>query len=88
MLGVLKMDIDTCIAKYVDMAPKIFPQEGRISGSKIGKAWKGVKGTARFDGEGLEKFMKKLVKENLDGGDEDTLLETETEAPPASPCKV
>jgi hypothetical protein len=28
MLGTFRMDIDTCIETYLEMAPKIFPKEG------------------------------------------------------------
>lgn len=37
MLGVLKMDINQCIDAYLEMAPKIFPVEGMVSGSKLGR---------------------------------------------------
>ena len=49
MLGVLKMDINTCISKYLDMMPRIFPEEGFIAGSKIRKIFKGIKGFERID---------------------------------------
>ena len=37
MLGTLRMDIDTCINEYIDMAPEIFPVENIVSGSTLGK---------------------------------------------------
>ena len=53
MLGVLRMDIDQCIESYISMAPRIFPHEGFISGSRVGKLFKGIKGSARFDATNL-----------------------------------
>ena len=61
MLGVLEMDVQTCINEYLDMAPEIFPKEGFVSRSKVGKFVKGMKGDARFNEEALEKCIKKLV---------------------------
>lgn len=37
MLGVLKMDIMSCIDAYLEIAPKIYPIEGIVSGSKFGR---------------------------------------------------
>jgi hypothetical protein len=37
MLGTLRMDVDTCINGYLDMAPDICPVKGVISGSKFGR---------------------------------------------------
>jgi hypothetical protein len=75
MLGVLKMDVDTCITMYLEMAPKIFPSEGFVSGSKLGKFFNAARGTARFDGGELEKFVKALIVKNLNGVGEDVLLD-------------
>lgn len=33
MLGTLRMDIQTCIDEYLELAPKIFPVEGLIRGT-------------------------------------------------------
>ena len=44
MLGTLRMDIDTCINEYIDMAPEIFPVENIVSGSTLGKLVKVAKG--------------------------------------------
>jgi hypothetical protein len=73
MLGVLKMDVDTCIKIYLEMAPKVFPSEGLVSRSKLGKFLKGARGTARFDSGELEKFFKALVVEKF--GVEDVVLD-------------
>jgi hypothetical protein len=76
MLGVLKMDVDTCIQTYLEMAPKIFPSQGFVSGSTLAKLLKGVRGIARFDGSELEKFVKALVVDRLGRG-EDVLLDSD-----------
>ena len=75
MLGVLRMDIDTCISKYLSMAPQIFPEEGFVSGSKWGKIFKGVKGEARFDAKNLEKVVKDMVCEAFGDQKEDAPLQ-------------
>ena len=75
MIGVLQLDIDTCISQYLAMAPQIFPKEGFIPGSKIGKILKGVGGKARFDAGKLEKIIKELVTSTLKTLDEDAVLE-------------
>ena len=65
MLGPLRMDIKTCIAKYLELAPKIFPLEGYVSGSKIVKGYKAVRGKHRFDPKPMEFEVKKMVTEYL-----------------------
>jgi hypothetical protein len=72
MLGVLGMDITTCISTYLDMAPKIFPEEGFIAGSKISRLFKGIKGSARFDAANLETVVKAMVADRF--GQEEALL--------------
>lgn len=42
------MDIDSCIEKYIDISPEIFPVEGLISGSRLGKALTVLSGQQRF----------------------------------------
>ena len=64
MLGTLRMDIQTCINEYLKMAPNIFPVEGSISGSTVGKFLKVARGRQRFDPEPLEVAVKRLVKEH------------------------
>ena len=68
------MDIDTCISKYLSMAPQIFPEEGFVSGSKWGKIVKGVRGEARFDAKNLEKVVKDMVCEAFGDDKEDAPL--------------
>ena len=65
MLGVLQMDIDSCINEYVDMAPKIFPLEGLVSRRKSVKVWRGVRGQARFDPAPFETAIKTLIVDHL-----------------------
>ena len=81
MLGVLRMDIDTCISKYLSMAPKIFPEEGFISRSKVGKFFKGVRGEARFDATNLEKVIKEMVSETFGDKGESALLHVGEDQP-------
>lgn len=75
MLGVFRMDIETCISSYLDMAPRIFPEEGFIPGSKVGKIFQGIEGTARFDVTELEMIIKAMVAARL--GTQDATLENE-----------
>lgn len=75
MLAVLRMDIETYISSYLDMAPRIFPEEGFIPGSKVGKLYKGIEGTARFDATELEAIIKAMVAARL--GTQDDTLENE-----------
>lgn len=75
MLGVLKMDIDTCISSYRDLAPKIFPEEGFLSSKKLVKLFKGLKGIARFDATNLESAVKEMVASTMNS--EDAVLENE-----------
>ena len=59
------MDIQTCIDEYLELAPKIFPVEGLIRGSKVGKFVKGMRGRQRFKAKSLELAIKRLVKKHL-----------------------
>lgn len=87
MLGKLRMDVDVCITKYLELSPQIFPAQGFISGSKVGKLFKGVRGTPRFDAIALEAFVKSLVVEKLGSG-EDALLEAADEHQLVTGCKT
>ena len=75
MLGTLEMDVDSCIQRYLQMAPEVFPEEGFVSGSKIGKLIKGARGTARFDPKPLEHFVKQLVAERYPETGVDTIFD-------------
>jgi hypothetical protein len=92
MLGTLRMDIDTCINEYIDMAPEIFPVENIVSGSTLGKLVKVAKGKHRFDPTPLEMAVKRLVQKHLGpkaAGGEDTLFKFEASRDHLMPqCKV
>lgn len=70
------MDIDTCISKYLSMAPTVFPEEGFISGSKVGRIFKGVRGKARLDAKSFENVVKEMVSGVSEGLGEDALLQS------------
>ena len=59
------MDIQTCIDEYLELAPKIFPVEGLIPGSKVAKFVKVMRGRQRFKAKSLELAIKRLVKKHL-----------------------
>ena len=65
MLGTLRMDLDTCIKEYLDMAPQIFPVENTFGRSTVGRIIKLARGKERFDPQPLESAVKRLVKEYL-----------------------
>lgn len=92
MLGTLRMDIDTCIDEYINMAPKVFPVENIVSGSTVGRLVKVAKGKHRFDPMPLEMAVKKLVQKHLGvraQGGEDTMFKFEASRDHAMPqCKV
>jgi hypothetical protein len=88
MLGALEMDVDTCIEKYLALAPEIFPEEGFVSGSTLGKLFKGARGTARFDGDKLEGFVKNLVSEKFQDSGPDTPFDSVQANARTSSCRV
>ena len=71
------MDIDTCISKYLSIAPKIFPEESFFSSSKMGKLFKGIRGKARFDAERFESTVKEMLSGILGSQGEYALLQSE-----------
>ena len=85
MLGVLSMDVDECINKYLEMAPKIFPTEGFLSGSSLGRLIHGIKGAARFDAQNLEAIVKEMVNEKIKSG-QDTPLDSIERPEDAGDC--
>ncbi|KAH0542025.1 hypothetical protein FGG08_003574 [Glutinoglossum americanum] len=92
MLGTLRMDVDTCIKEYLNMAPDIFPVEGVVSGSRLGRVMGVVRGRQRFDPASLEEAVKRLVGEHLADraiGGEDTPIQFEASRDNKNPqCKV
>ena len=61
MLGVLRLDVDTCISLYLEMAPEIFPEEGFLAGSRVAKLLEGAVGYARFDATILKERVRKII---------------------------
>ena len=88
MLGVLHMDTDTCISKYLSMAPEIFPEEGFVSGSKWGKIFKGVRGEARFDAKNFERVVKDMVREAFGDQKEDARLQIDQPEEGVPQCRT
>lgn len=81
------MDVDTCINKYLEMAPIIFPKERFLSGSTVGKIFLGVRGAARFEGAPLESVVKAMVKERLQT-EPDAPLESKERAEETAGCRT
>ena len=86
MLGVLCMDLDECINKYLDLAPKVFPRDF-LSSSGLVKIVKGVRGKARFNATSLESAVKEMVTEKLDLGP-DAPLESWERAEKSEECRT
>ncbi|MCJ1470163.1 hypothetical protein MMC07_008808, partial [Pseudocyphellaria aurata] len=87
MLGVLRMDIDSCISAYLKMAPNIFSVKNMLADSKLSRIKKVLTGDPRFSPIPLEEAIKGLVVEQLkeratEG--ENTPMRFE----PEPPCKV
>ena len=76
MLGILEMDVETCITQYLAMAPLIFPEESLVSGSKFGKFVKGFQGKPRYNAERLETIIKGLVRDRFKMLGEGAILES------------
>jgi patatin-like phospholipase/acyl hydrolase len=85
MLGTLRMNVDECITAYLALAPKIFPKESFISGSKLIKLFKAGRGTARFDATALEEEVKKLVRRCLNQDPDTVFDQIQT---PGKSCRV
>lgn len=75
MLGLLEMDVDTCIETYSSLARDIFPLEGWLSGSKLGRLKKAATGKQRFSPAPFEAAIKNLVAEAT--GEEETPMRSE-----------
>lgn len=92
MLGTLRMDIETCIKEYLNIAPKIFPVEDAIGRSKLGRFLKVARGKQRFEAAPLELAIKHLVTKYLGDGattSDDTLFRFEPcDSREACNCKV
>ena len=92
LLGVLHLDVETCIAEYIKLGPRIFPAEGRISGHKLSKVIKFLANKPRFKPESLEFAIQDMVETWLasrSGSDgKDTTLRFEAEQDGGPKCKV
>ena len=77
MLGTLQIDINFCINEYLNMVPDIFPVKSMVSGNKVSKLMKVVRGKQLFDSNPLKEVVKGLVQKHLANKatrGEDTLL--------------
>lgn len=85
MLGVLRMDIDTCINSYLDMAPDIFPEESRLSKTTLWQTKKAIASQNRFQAAPFETAIKRLVRDQLgDRASGDEMMRSQS----SSGCKV
>ena len=81
------MDVDTCIETYSSLARDIFPLEGWLSGSRLGRLKKAATGKQRFSPAPFEAAIKHLVAEATGG--EETPMRTELPQTQTSHrCKV
>ena len=87
MLGVLRMDVDTCIETYSSLARDIFPLEGWLSGSKLGRLKKAATGKQRFSPAPFEAAIKRLVAEST-GVDETPMRSELLHTQSNHKCKV
>ena len=87
MLGLLRMDVDTCIETYSKLAKDIFPLEGWLSGSKLGRLKKAATGKQRFSPAPFEAAIKRLVAEAT-GGEETPMRSELLHTQPNQKCKV
>ena len=87
MLGLLRMDVDTCIETYSSLARDIFPVEGWLSGSKLGRLKKAATGHQRFSPAPFEAAIKRLVGEST-GGEETPMRSELLHTQSNHKCKV
>jgi hypothetical protein len=87
MLGTLRMDVDTCIAEYLKMAPEIFPVKNILPGSGVGVFANSMMGTPKFDPTPLENAVKRLVTRYL-GSRADKGENTAINFEPNPECRV
>lgn len=65
MLETLRIDIETYIHEYLNIALDIFPVENIISESVVEKLLTVARGRQRFDLRPLESVIKRLVMKHL-----------------------
>lgn len=61
------MNVKECIDAYLDMAPKVFPEENRIKRTKPAIFCGLVRGNERFDATPLETFLQDTIQEKVEG---------------------
>jgi hypothetical protein len=92
MLGILQMDVQTCIDEYVRLAPRIFPLESSASKMSIIKVSKMILGKTRFDPRPLKQEMKGLIGKHLENrstaGENTTMKFEATSIESSTGCKV
>ena len=88
MLGTFQMDVDTCIQKYLVMAPEIFPEEGLVSKSKPSLLFKGATGMARFDPKPLERNVKDLTSAKFKEAGSQAVFDVAKSSVDQRSCKV
>ena len=74
MLGTLRLDVETCIREYQNMAPDIFPVN-KMTGNRVGRLLKTLTGIPKFKPGPLENALKTLIERHL--GNQDTALKFE-----------
>lgn len=62
MLGILDMDVDTCILKYEELAKRVFQDGNKVSKFKLLHLTQAALGKARFDHSELEDIIEELIK--------------------------
>lgn len=88
MLGVLRLDIDTCISVYLKSAPDIFPEERFLSGTRLMKFLKGAAGIARFDANVLTEKVREIISHGPDDLAPDALLNNENRDLESKCCRT
>jgi hypothetical protein len=61
------MNITDCIDSYLDMAPKVFPVERRISRTRPAILCGLLRGKERFDPTPLETFLQDMIAKHVEG---------------------
>lgn len=86
MLGVLRLDVDTCIKLYLELAPQIFLEEKFLSGCKFAKILKGAPGQTRFDSDILADKVKAIIPQGPTSLSRDAVLDGNHEDADSSKC--
>jgi hypothetical protein len=65
MLGVLEMDVETCIDKYIKLSREVFPEDNMVSRLKLVQWMQVTSGSDRFDHKKLERVIKDIVSSRM-----------------------